>query len=130
MVQNLRLADRKFVTFPAHIFNKDRQMKFAAAGNLKALGRVCVFHPETYVRIQFPVETVAEMTGSDIFSFLSGKRTVVYHKVHGNCGLGDFLERNSLRIVAAAEGVSDMDVRNTGNRHDGTYGSFLYLYFV
>ena len=60
------------------------------------------------------------MTGSNIFSFLACKRAVVYQEIHGNRRLGNFLERNGLRIFTAAQGIADMDVCNTGNSYNGT----------
>ena len=58
------------------------------------------------------------MTACDIFAFLPCKRRIIYHKVHGNGGLGYLLERDRNRILGGAEGISDVDIRNTGNSHD------------
>jgi hypothetical protein len=44
MVEDFRFADRKFIAFPAHIFDQDRQMQFAAARHFIAVRTVCFFH--------------------------------------------------------------------------------------
>ena len=50
--------------------------------------------------------------------------------MHGNGRLGNLLERNGNRIVAGADGITNLDIRNTGYCNDGTDGSFVYFYFV
>ena len=59
MVKDFGLADRKFVSFPSHIFNQDRQMEFSSSGYLKAVCALTFFHPETDIRIQLPEQTVS-----------------------------------------------------------------------
>ena len=70
------------------------------------------------------------MAAGDILAFLARKGGIVDDKVHGNCGLRNFLERNGLRIVGGTEGVPDMDVRNAGDRHNGADIRFLYFYLI
>ena len=70
------------------------------------------------------------MPACHIFTFLTGKRGIVDDKVHGYGRLGDFLERNRLRIVRRAERIADMDVRDAGNRHDGTDPGLRHFYLV
>ena len=67
------------------------------------------------------------MTGSDELTFLACQRAVVYHEVHGDRRLGDLLERNRLRLLRGAEGITDMDIRDTGDRYDLTDGRVLYF---
>ena len=105
-------------------------MKLSTAGNLEALGRIGIFYAKADICIQFTVKTVTKMAGSDIFSFLTCKGTVVYKEVHGNGRLGNLLERNCLRVFSAAESITDMDIGNTGNRNDGTDGGFFHLNLV
>lgn len=70
------------------------------------------------------------MTGSDIFSFLTGERTVVYDEIHGDSRLGNLLERNSYRIFRRTDGISNVNVRNTGDGYDGTDLCFTDIYFI
>ncbi len=67
------------------------------------------------------------MAAGDVFAFLARKGGVVDDKVHGNCRLRNLLERNRLRIVGGAEGVADVDVRDTGNGDDGTDARLLHF---
>ena len=67
------------------------------------------------------------MTGSNKLTFLACQRAVVYHEVHGDRRLGDLLERNRLRLLRGAEGITDMDIRDTGDRYDLTDGRVLYF---
>ena len=67
------------------------------------------------------------MTGSDELTFLACQRTVIYDEVHGKSRLGDLLERNRLRLLRGAEGITDMDIRDTGDRYDLTDGRVLYF---
>ena len=60
------------------------------------------------------------MTGGNEFTLLSGERAVIYDEIHGQCRLGNFLERNGNRILRCADGITDMDICNTGNSYDGT----------
>ena len=105
-------------------------MKFSTTGNFEALGSICVFYTKADICIQLTIQTVTKMTGSDVFTFLSCKRTVIYHEVHGKSRFGDLLERDCFRIVTAAEGITDMDIFDTGYSYDGTDGCFFYFDFV
>ena len=105
-------------------------MKLTTSGNLEALGCVCVFHTKADIGVQLTVETVAKVTGSDVFTFLSCKRAVIYEEVHGDCRLRDLLERNCFRIISCTESITDVDVCNTGDRNDRTDGSTFNLNLV
>ena len=70
------------------------------------------------------------MTAGHIFSLLPGKGRVVHDEIHGDGGLGNLLERDRHRILRGAESISDVDVRNAGDGHDGADGGLLYLHLV
>ena len=61
------------------------------------------------------------MTGGDKLALLAGKWTVVDTEVHGDGRILDLLERNRVRGTEIADGVSDMQVLNSGKRDDGTH---------
>ena len=67
------------------------------------------------------------MTGSDELTFLTCERAVVYHEVHGDRRLGDLLERDRLRLLRGAEGITDVDIRDTRDRNDLTDRRTLYF---
>ena len=93
-------------------------MKLAAAGHLEAVRAVRLLHPQADVRVQLPKQTVAQMAGGDKLSLLAGQRAVVDHKVHGDGGFGYLLERNGLRLCRGTDGISDVDVGNSGNSYN------------
>ena len=115
IIETLRFADCKFISFTAHVLNKNGKVKLTTAGNLEALSCICVFHTKADVCIQLTVEAVTKVTGSDKFTFLSCKRAVVYKEVHGDGRLGNLLERNGLRVISCTECISNVDICNTGD---------------
>ena len=129
-VEDFRLADGKLVSFAPHVLDQNGEVKFASSGYLEAVCIVGLLHTQADVCVQLPEQSFAEMTGSYIFSFLSGKRTVIDNELHGDRRLGDLLKRDRLRIFRGTEGVSDGDVRDTGDRDDGSDGRLFYLYSV
>ena len=81
-----------------HIFNQNGQMKFSASRHFKTVCIFHFFHSKTYVCVQLFKQAVTQMAGSYIFSFLSGKRTVIYNEIHRDCWFRNLLERNWCRI--------------------------------
>ena len=96
-------------------------MKLASAGNLEGVGVVGVLDTERNIRVQLTVQTVSEMTGGDKLAFLPGKWTVVDTEVHGNGRILDLLERNRVRCAEIADGISNMQVLDSGKRDDGAH---------
>ena len=105
-------------------------MKFTTSGYFETFSAFGIFYTKADICIQLSVETVTKMTGSDVFTFLSCQRAVIYKEVHGDGRLGNLLERNSFRIITATEGITDMDIFDTGDGNDRTYGCFFYFYFI
>ena len=105
-------------------------MQLAAAGYLEGFRGIRFLHPQGHICVQLPEQSVPEMPAGHVFALLAGEGGIVDDEVHGDGGLGNLLERDRDRIFRGAEGISDVDVRNAGNGHDGTDGSFLYFYLV
>ena len=105
-------------------------MQLATAGHLEAVSGVCLLYTQADVGIQLPHQALADMAGSDEFTFLTCQRAVVYHEIHGNGRLRNLLERNCLRFLRGAQGITDVDICDTGNRYDRTDLCFLYFYFI
>ena len=95
-------------------------MKLSPAGNFKAVSRIRLLHPQAHICIQLPKQAVPDMAGSNILSLLPCQRTVIDHEIHGNGRLGNLLKGNCHRILRRAQGISDMNIRDTGNGHDRT----------
>ena len=100
-------------------------MQLAAPGYFKYVGVLRFFDTQADIGIQLAEQAVAQMAGGDIFAFLSGKRAVVYDKVHRDRRFRNFLERDCLRAFRRADRVSDMDIRNAGNRDNRADLSFF-----
>ena len=74
-------------------------MKLTTSGYFKTIHIVCLFYAEADVSIQLAHQTVTNVTGSYVFTFLTCEWTVVYDKLHCNRRLRDFLEWDCLRIL-------------------------------
>ena len=98
LINDLCLADGKFVALAAHGLDQDGQMQLSAAGHLEVVRAVGLFDPQGNVRIQLAHQAVAQVAGSDIFALLSRERAVIDQKMHGDGGLGDLLEGDRFRI--------------------------------
>ena len=85
-------------------------MEFSSSGHFEAVHVIRVFHPEADVRVEFSEKTVSEMAGRHEFSFLSGKRAVVYLELHGDGRLGNLLERDWIRSIGGADRIPDGDI--------------------
>jgi len=105
-------------------------VKLASSGYFKAVGVLRLFHTQADIGVQFAQKTVAQVTGSNEFSFSSCKRAVIDDELHGDRRFGNLLEWNGFRILRRAEGVSDRNIGNTGNRYNRTDRGFFYFYFV
>ena len=103
-------------------------MQLATAGNLEAVRRLSLLYTQADIGVQLTEQTLSQSDGRSQFTFLTCQRAVVYHEVHGNGRLGNLLERNGFRIFRGAEGITDVEIRNTGYSHDDTDGCFLNLY--
>ena len=130
VIQNFCLADCELITFAAHILDKDGQMQLAASGYLETLSGISLLHTQADIRVQLAEQTVTQVTGGDIFTLFTGQRAVIYQEVHGNGRLGNLLERNGYRVFRRAQGIADMDVRNTGDSYDGTDSGFIHIYLI
>ena len=101
-------------------------MQLASAGNLEGVGVLGILHTQGYVGVQLSVQPVADVAGSDVFSFLAGQRTVVDTEVHGDCRLLDLLERDRVRLIHRADGIADVKIVDAGQSDNGTDGGRLY----
>ena len=77
-------------------------MKLASSGYFKAVGVLRLFHTQADIGVQFAQKTVAQVTGSNEFSFSSCKRAVIDDELHGDRRFGNLLEWNGFRILRLA----------------------------
>ena len=59
-------------------------MKLPTAGNFKGISRISFLHTHCNIGFDFLEQAVTQIAGSNVLSFFSGKRAVVYHEHHGN----------------------------------------------
>ena len=105
-------------------------MQFTTTGYFEAVGTVCFLYAERNVGVQLFEKTVTDVTGSNVFTFLTCQRAVVYDEVHGDGRLRDLLERDRYRIFRITDRITDMDISNTGDCYDRTDLCLFYFYFI
>ena len=105
-------------------------MQLASAGYLECIRIIRILNAEAYIGIQLPVETLADVAGSDIFSFLPGQRAVIDNEVHGDRRLGDLLERDGFRSVQRADRIANVKVRDARKGNDGSDGRGRHIYLI
>ena len=103
-------------------------MQLSASRNLETICRLRLFYAERNIGIQLPEKTVTNMPGGHELSFGSCKRGIVDHEIHGNCRLGNLLERKGRGILLCTNGIPDMEILNSGNSHNITESSFLHIH--
>ena len=70
---DVRLGDREFISFPAHVFNQDRDMKNAAPADVEGVGSV-VFDSQGDVALGFFEKTLPDVPAADVFALLAEER--------------------------------------------------------
>ena len=123
--QCARCTDLKLIALAAEGLNQDGQMHLTASCDTEGVGRLGLMHAQGDILEQFAVQTLAELTGGDIFALASGKRRVVDREVHLNGRLGDLDKRQRLDLRRRAQRVADGDVLNTGDTDDIACGNLL-----
>ena len=68
------------------------------------------------------------MSGGNKLSFRSCQWRIIYHEIHGNGRLGNLLEGQWLRILLRTNGITHMQVFNTGYRNDISKGGLLHIH--
>ena len=101
-------------------------MQLTAAAYLEAIRRE-LLDAERDIGVQLAEQTVAQVTGRDVLSLLTGERAVIDHEVHRDGRLGNLLERNRLRGLGARNRVADVQVGDAGDRNNRTELRLLHL---
>ena len=123
-----RFADCQFKAFAAHVFQQNGQVQFATAGNAEYISVGSIFNTQGNVGQQFFLQAVTDLAGSYEFTFSTGKRRSVDHKVHGQCRLVHAQHRQAFGIVFVGNGYANTNVFNAGNNHDVAGFSFFQRY--
>ena len=103
-------------------------MQFASAGNFYAVQIICIFYTQADVCVQFFEQSVSDLSGSNVFAFLTCKGAVIYREVHCQCRFGNFYKRQCFRFFGRTDGIANGNVFDTAQGNDITNGCFFYFY--
>src|SRR5690606_6004003 len=125
LVHHARAAHRQLETFTAHVLEQDRQVQFAATGNLEHVRVAGVGHAQGDVLEQFLFQALADLAAGDVLAFTTGQRRGVDHEVHGQRRLVDRNRGHAFEALRVAQRDADVDLRNAGYQHDvARFGHF------
>ena len=128
LVHHARAAHRQLETFTAHVLEQDRQVQFAATGNLEHVRVAGVGHTQGDVLEQFLFQALADLAAGDVLAFTTGQRRGVDHEVHGQRRLVDRDRLHALEALRVAQGDADVDLLDARDQHDvaglGQFGGF------
>src|SRR5208283_682935 len=113
-------ADHEFKTFPAHGFDEDGELEFAAAEDAEGFGRVGVFDADGDVGEQLFGEAVAKIARGEVIAFAAGKRAGVDAENHGERGLINDERLEGSGSFETGEGFADLNAFDAGDSDDVT----------
>lgn len=99
---NTRFTNLQFKPFTAHGFDQDGQMEFTTAGNLEGIWGIRILNTHGHVCFHFFIQAFTNMAACDEIPFLTGKRTVVDRKGHGQGRFVNFDASELFRISESA----------------------------
>ena len=117
-VDNGRSADAELEAFTPHLLDDDRHLKLAAPFDDDIIVRFGLFQPDRNVHQSLFVKSLLDFSELDVFSVTPCQRTVVYRENHADCRFVDFDSRKCYRLIYRCDGVSDMDVFDSGENYD------------
>src|SRR5262249_41618839 len=79
---DLRLGNLHLVTFAPHHLDYDRQLKLSAARDFESIHGIRSVDSDGHVAERFFIQTLSELSGSDILAFPSRERRRVNAKQH------------------------------------------------
>ncbi len=128
LVDNLCLGNRKLEALAAHGLHQHGEMQLAAAGYLETVGRSRLLHTERHIGVQLAEQAVTDVTGGHELALCAGQRGIIDHEIHGNGGLGNLLEGNGCRVLLGADGITYVQILDTGYRYDGAVLGLLHVH--
>ncbi len=128
LVDNLCLGNRELEALAAHGLHQYGKVQLTAAGNLEAVCSSSLLHAKRHVGVQLAEQTVADVTGGHKLTLCTGQRRIVDHEVHGDGGLGNLLEGDGCRVLLGADGITHMQILDTGYGNDGAVLGLLYIH--
>src|SRR5262245_44949179 len=114
-----RAADSQLEPFPAHGLDQDAELQLAAAGDLKGVGLSGRGRDtQGNVAFRFSQKSLANHAALHLVTLLSGERTIVDTKGHGEGRRIDGLCGNWLREQRIGDCVGDGGADEAGNGDD------------
>ena len=112
------LGHLQLVAFAAHGLDDDRELEFAAAGDLEGVRLFGIDDAEADVLFLLVKESLAELARGHEFSLASRPGRIVGAENHGDGGLVDAQGRKRLGILAVGDRIADADVLDAGDSDD------------
>ena len=103
-------------------------MQLTTAGNLEAVCGSGLLHAERHVGIQLAEQTVTDVTGGHELTLCTCQRRIIDHEIHGDGGLGNLLEGDGCGVLLGADGITHMQILDTGYGNDGAVLGLLYIH--
>ena len=123
---DLRLGYRQLISFSPHIFYQYGEVQLSSARDFETICGIGLFDHESHVYFQLFVQSLSDMAAGYVFSGFSGKRGLVYHKVHAEGRLFYVNHLHRLRVFWVAYGLAYGNIRDSGNYHDVSALGFRY----
>ena len=79
---NLWLTYLKLIPFPTHRFDQYRKVQYSTAKHQEFIGTIRLLNAKCQVFLQFLVQTLLDVTGSNKLTILAKKRTIVDSEKH------------------------------------------------
>ena len=102
-------------------------MEFTTAGNLEGIWGIRILNTHGHVCFHFFIQAFTNMAACDEIPFLTGKRTVVDRKGHGQGRFVNFDASELFRIFRISNGIADFNILQPYESNDFPGFGFLGL---
>ena len=109
LVQNFGLSHLKFETFATHSLDEHRKMQHSSSIYYKGIGIRTRFHSERKILLEFLLQTLLQMAGSDKLALTAEERRVVDAEKHAHSRLVHCNRRQRFRVLEVGYGISDFE---------------------
>src|SRR5699024_1218928 len=117
---------RQLVAFASHLFQQDGQVQLAPATHFKNGVVAGVVDPQRNVRLEFQIQTLAQLPTGDKLAFTTCQWRGIDHEVHGEGGLINMQQGQGIGMARIGQGTANADVVNAIDEHDVTRLSAFY----
>ena len=116
--EDARTRNGEFIAFAAHVFEKNREVEFAAAGDFPDgfVGRRTNAHGD--VRLQFALETFADLSARHELPFAAGQGRRIHLEVHREGRFVDLEHRQGFGLLKVRDRRADREFFNAVHEND------------